>query len=41
MKKDDFVNLMGGIDDNIINEVDAKRQNNKKKRKRMFVTGMM
>ena len=40
MKKDDFVDLMGGIDDNIINEVDAKRQKNKKQRKRMFVTGI-
>ena len=40
MKKDDFVDLMGGIDDNIINEVDGKRQKNKKQRKRMFVTGI-
>ena len=40
MKKDDFVDLMGGIDDNIINEVDAKRQKKKKQRKRMFVTGI-
>ena len=40
MKKDDFVDLLGGIDDNIVNEVDAKRQKNKKQRERMFVTGI-